>query len=70
MELRKKRCAARGVAGRGAALGAWARSVRDTGWDTAYVFFKHEHGGTGPTWAEHSGNCIGHLFMEDATWQK
>ena len=35
-----------------AALEAWAARVRDTGWDTAYVFFKHEDGGTGPRWAE------------------
>ena len=55
MEVRKKRCAARGVAGRGAALEAKARSARDTGWNTAYVFFKHEDGGTGPTWAEQLG---------------
>jgi len=35
-----------------AALKAWADAVRDAGWDTAYVFFKHEDGGTGPAWAE------------------
>ena len=31
-----------------AALAAWAERVRARGWQTAYVFFKHEDEGKGP----------------------
>ena len=29
-------------------LGDWVRRVRDSGWEEAFVFFKHEDEGTGP----------------------
>ena len=34
-----------------AALGAWAERLRDSGWDEAYVFFKHEESGKAARYA-------------------
>lgn len=33
-------------------LAAWARRVADTGWERAFVFFKHEDAGAGPRLAQ------------------
>jgi uncharacterized protein YecE (DUF72 family) len=35
-----------------AALGDWMKRIRDTGWERAYVFFKHEDDAAGPEMAE------------------
>jgi len=35
----------------GASLADWSLRIRDTGWDEAFVFFKHEDDGAGPRMA-------------------
>ena len=47
-----------------AALHAWARRVREQGWDEVYVFFKHEDAGAGPRLAARFAEAF-HLLSGD-----
>ena len=40
------------------ALAAWAERVKASGWETTYVFFKHEDEGKGPTLATAFGSMM------------
>jgi len=42
-----------------AALKQWAKRVKEGGYETAYVFFKHEDAGAGPRMAERFLRCAG-----------
>ncbi|MEX2572304.1 MAG: DUF72 domain-containing protein [Gemmatimonadota bacterium] len=45
------------------AIADWARRIREQEWSEAYVFFKHEDTGTGPTLAR----GLAELFLEAST---